>query len=102
MRTCRTQQLGCQRGRSTELAGQVQHSGALRHGKTHDQAKLAGNVSRSRLTQDLRQLLRAVEHEVAHGVTRPGLADGAARLDRVHEMDRRVRKHLAHQGDLAD
>ena len=47
--------------------------------------------------QDLRQFVGAIEHEVAHAVPRPGLADRAARLDRVHEMDRGVGEHLPHQ-----
>ena len=38
--------------------------------------------------EDLRQLAGTVEHEVAHAMARPRLADRAARLDRVHEVDR--------------
>ena len=75
---------------------------ALRHSQAHDQSELAGHAGRGGFVPDLRQLLGAVQHEVAHAMPGPGLADGAARLDRVHEMDRGVGEHLAHQRHLAD
>ena len=102
MWVCRAQQFHRQRRRRAELARQIQHRRPLRHGKADDQAKLAGDTGRGRLVQDLRKLLGAVEHEVAHGVPLPRLADGAARLHRVHEMDRGLGEHLTHQRDLAD
>ena len=102
MRTGGAQQLGRQRGRGAELAGQVEHRRTLRQRETHDQAEFAGHAGRGDLVQDLRQLLGAVEHEVAHAMPRPRLADRAACLDRVHEMDRGVGEHLPHQRDLGD
>ena len=38
-----------------------------------------------------------IEDEVAHAVLRPRLADGAAGLDRVHEVDDGIGEHVAHQ-----
>ena len=102
MRACRAQQLRRQRRLRAELARQIQHRRPLWHGEADDQSKLTGNTGRSRFIPDLRQLLGAVEHEVPHTVALPRLADGAARLDRVHEMDRGIGEHLTHQSDLAD
>ena len=65
-------------------------------------ASVAGHAGGCDLLADLRQFLGAIEYEVAHAVPRPGLADRAARLDRVHEMDGGIREHLPHQGHFAD
>ena len=97
MRPCGAQQRRGRRRRGAELAGQIEHRAALRQRQAHDQAEFAGNAGRRRLVPDLRQLVGAVEHEVAHAMPRPRLADGAARLDRVHEVDVGVGEHLPHQ-----
>ncbi len=102
MRTRGTQQRGGFGWCGTELAGQVQHRRTLRQCEAHDQTEFACHAGRRGLVQDLRQLFGAVEHEVAHAVPRPRLADRAARLDRMHEVDDGVGKHLAHQRNLGD
>jgi len=83
-----------------ELARQIDHGAAFGQGDTQDQAA-AFWPGRLGLVQDFRQFAGAVEHEVAHGVTVPGLADGGAGLHRVHEVDVCLWEHGAHQGDFA-
>ena len=89
------QQRCCRRRFGAELAGQVEDRVALRQRQPHDQAKRAGDAGGPRLVEDLGQLGSGIEREVAHAVTCPGLADGGARLDRVHEVDLRVGEHAA-------
>ena len=102
VRTRGTQQRGGFGWCGTELAGQVQHRRTLRQCEAHDQTEFACHAGRRGLLQDLRQLFSAVEHEVAHAVPRPRLADRTARLDRMHEVDDGVGKHLPHQRNLGD
>ncbi len=83
--------------RGAELAGQVVDGLTFRHGQTHHQRQIGGVAG---LGQDLVQLGEAVEHEVAHAIVEIGRADGGARLDRMHEMDRRVRHHRTHLADF--
>ena len=58
-------------GAAPNLPDRSSTAGALRHGEADDQAKLTGNTGRGRFMPDLRQLLGAVEHEVAHAVALP-------------------------------
>ena len=71
-----------------EFAGQIQLRPALRQRDAHDQPQRARHAGGGDLRADLRQFVGAVENEIAHAVPLPRLADRAARLDRVHEVDR--------------
>ena len=95
MRPRRAQQRGRIAARGAELAGQVVARAALRHRQAHDQAEFAGSRSppvSARIFASSSALSRTKSRTPC---SRPGLADGAARLDRVHEVDRRVREHAA-------
>ena len=100
-RTRCTQQHHRIRRFGAEFSGQVQHCAAFWQREPNDQTKIARNAARREFIDDLGELIRAVEREVPHVVTNPGLPDRAARFDRVHEMDLRVREHLPHQQHLA-
>ena len=84
-------------GLRAEFAGQIEHRFPLRQREPHDQAD-AGMVARFR--QDFRQFCFGIQDEIPHAMPTPRFPDGAARLDRVHEVDVRVAEHGADQRDL--
>ena len=49
---------------------------------------------RPRLLDDLCQFIKAVDDEIPDPLAAPGVADRAARLDRVHEMNFGIAEHL--------
>ncbi len=81
-----------------ELSREIVGGTATRQRQAHDQPAI--RVAARRFGKDLRQFFGAVEDEVAHALACPCLADGAARLDRMHESDMRVGEHRADQRHL--
>ena len=90
-------------GRGAELARQVQH-GARPSAAPGERSGRARRPRRSpRVScRIFASSSGAVQHEVAHAVPRPRLADRAARLDRMHEVDCGIGEHLPHQPHLGD
>ena len=85
--------------RRAEFAGEVMPRHALAQREADDEAAIAGGAGGG-LRQDLRQFFRRIQREVAHAMRRPGRADGAAGLDRVHEVDAGRGEQAAHQRHL--
>ena len=102
VRARRAQQRGRFVDRNPELSREVVAAGVADReaDKKAELRRLADQPERHRLLHDLRQLVMAVEGEIADPVFGKGGVDRAARLDRVHKMHCRCGQHPADQRDL--
>ena len=100
----RLQQPGGLRQIAAEFAGEAQFGVFAGNAQAHAQAQVLGQrpVLAGGRGDDLLQLFDRIEAEGADAMLEIGFADGAGRLDRMHEAQRRFRQGGAHQPHFGD